>query len=222
MSGGPTTSTAADRAIAAIEATGVVAILRGPFLANADALTAALVEGGIRAVEVPFGSSESVALYRRVKAEGSPGLATGFGTVTTIEQLRMAIGEGADFVVAPNTDPEIVTRAVESGLLIMPGAFTPSEIVAAVKAGAQAVKVFPGDVLGERFVRGVRGPLPDVRLVPTGGVTLDLARAFRAAGAWAVGVGGPLAGSGVVTRAPEQLVAAAREFVLVMRPGTAA
>ncbi|MEO8360162.1 MAG: bifunctional 4-hydroxy-2-oxoglutarate aldolase/2-dehydro-3-deoxy-phosphogluconate aldolase [Vicinamibacteria bacterium] len=213
-----TSASLAERALAAIEATGVVAILRGDFLGEADALTDALLEGGVRVVEVPFHSAATTSLYRRMVVRGGSDLVSGFGTVTTQDQLSLAIDEGAAFIVAPNTDPDIVARAVAAGLLVMPGAFTPSEIVAATRAGAQAVKLFPADVLGERFVRGVRGPLPDVRLVPTGGVTVDLARAFRAAGAWAVGVGGPLVGSAGGSVDAAAVARQARAFVDVMRP----
>lgn len=213
-----TPAAAAERSIAAIEATGVVAILRGDFLRHAEALTDALIEGGVQAVEVPFYGSLTLALYRKIVERSAGRLVTGFGTVTTREQLAIAIDEDAAFIVAPNTDPDLIARAVEQGLLIMPGAFTPSEIVTASRAGAQAVKLFPADVLGERFVRGVRGPLPDVRLVPTGGVTVELARAFNAAGAWAVGVGGPLVGNPTSRVDVTAVAANARAFINAMRP----
>lgn len=152
-----------------------------------------------------------------VAAQGSgSGLDIGAGTVLTLDAARRAVEAGARFLVMPHLDREIVTWAVARGIPAFPGAATPTEVLAGWRAGAAAVKVFPASVLGPGFIRELRGPLPEIPLVPTGGVTPDNAASFIRAGAAAIGLGGWLLGdgqaSGVRDRAREivSVVAAAR------------
>jgi 2-dehydro-3-deoxyphosphogluconate aldolase/(4S)-4-hydroxy-2-oxoglutarate aldolase len=116
-----------------------------------------------------------------------------------------AMDAGAAFLVTPNTDPAVIGAAVARGVPSFPGALTPSEVVMAWRAGASAVKLFPASVLGPGFVQELRGPMPEIPVVPTGGVTLESAAGFIAAGAIAVGMGSWLTGSGdpqeIATRA---------------------
>lgn len=143
-------------------------------------------------------------------------LAIGAGTVLTVEAAQRAIDAGATFLVMPHLDTEIVRWAADRGVPALPGAATPTEALAGWRAGAAAIKVFPASVLGPGFVRELRGPLPEIPLVPTGGVTAGNAAAFIGAGAAAVGLGGWLLGdgeaAGVRQRAREivGVVAAAR------------
>ena len=116
----------------------------------------------------------------------------GAGTVLDPETARAAILAGAEFVVAPNTNPDVIRLCRRYDKLVMPGAFTPTEILAAWEAGADVVKVFPAEVVGPAFFRAMRGPLPQVKLMPTGGVDLTTAAEFLAAGAVCLGVGGQL------------------------------
>jgi 2-dehydro-3-deoxyphosphogluconate aldolase/(4S)-4-hydroxy-2-oxoglutarate aldolase len=153
------------------------------------------VEGALRAIE-------SVAAR-------ATGLAIGAGTVLSIEAAQLAIDAGATFLVMPHTDPELVGWAAERGIPTLPGAFTPTEILAAWGAGAAAVKLFPASVAGPAFVRECRGPFPDIPLVPSGGVTVQSAGDFIRAGAIAVGVGSWLIGDG----APAGVTARARQIV---------
>jgi 2-dehydro-3-deoxyphosphogluconate aldolase/(4S)-4-hydroxy-2-oxoglutarate aldolase len=150
-------------------------------------------------------------------AGADTGIAIGAGTVLSIEDAGLALDAGATFLVMPTTDPELVRWAAERGIPALPGAATPTEILAAWRAGAAAVKLFPASALGPSFVRECLGPFPDIPLVPTGGVTAETAGSFIAAGAVAVGLGSWLVGDGVadgVTRRARQVVdavATARE-----------
>lgn len=207
------------RALAAIDAGGVVAILRNAASASVAPTVDALIAGGVLAIEVSLTAPDALAQIDRAVATAGGRAAIGAGTVLTRRQLRDVHTRGATFIVSPTTDPEIVGAALELDLVVLPGAFTPTEALAAHRLGAHAIKLFPADVLGSRFVRGLLAPLPGLKLVPTGGVSLELAREFVAAGAWAVGVGGPLVGD---TSDPDAITTRARGFVLVMRPSAAA
>jgi 2-dehydro-3-deoxyphosphogluconate aldolase/(4S)-4-hydroxy-2-oxoglutarate aldolase len=129
-------------------------------------------------------------------ANAGLGLEVGAGTVLSLEAARRAIDAGATFIVMPHLDVEIVEWAARLDIPAFPGCATPTEILAAWRAGAAAVKAFPASSLGPGFVRELRGPFPDIPLLPTGGVTLESAPAFIAAGAIGVGMGGWLIGDG--------------------------
>ncbi len=173
-----------------------IAILRGVDPKLTAAIVEALVEGGITAVEVTLNSKEpfdTIADLRR-RTEGAP-IVIGAGTVLDRQSAEASVAAGAQFLVAPNTEPDLCRWVAAQGIPMFPGAMTPSEIVTAWNAGAAAVKVFPASVLGPAFLREVRGPLPQIPLVPTGGVNADSARALLDAGAVAIGVGSWLTGS---------------------------
>lgn len=193
---------------------GVVAIGRRVAPSGVPAIAEALAAGGVRAFELTLNEPEVDAL-RAIEAAArvGPGLGVeiGAGTVLSIEAAARAVNAGATFLVMPHLDVELVTWAAERAIPALPGCATPTEILAAWRAGAAAVKVFPASSLGPSFVRECRGPFPDLPLLPTGGVTLDNAPAFIAAGAIGVGMGGWLLGdadpTGVRERAT-QIVAA--------------
>lgn len=202
---------------AGIVAGGVVAIARRLTAHNAPRVGDALLAGGVLAFEITLNEPVDSAL-RAIEsvASRSPGLAIGAGTVLSIDAAERALGAGATFLVMPHTDPELVAWAATQGVPTLPGAATPTEVLAAWRAGAAAVKVFPASVVGPAFVRECRGPFPDIPLVPSGGVTAETATDFIAAGAAAVGVGGWLIGdaepTGVTARARQiaDAIAAAR------------
>jgi len=178
---------------------GVVAIGRRLDARRVAAIADGLLRGGVRAFELTLNDPEAEALTAietvARHAEGSE-LTVGAGTVLSIEAAGRAIDAGARFVVMPHTDAALVAWAAERGVPAFPGAYTPTEILAAWRAGAAAVKLFPASVAGPNFVREFRGPFPDVPLVPTGGVTIETAPAFIRAGALAVGLGSWLTGDG--------------------------
>jgi 2-dehydro-3-deoxyphosphogluconate aldolase/(4S)-4-hydroxy-2-oxoglutarate aldolase len=192
------TETAARPAIpAGVVSAGVVAIGRRVAAGSVPAVAEALVAGGVRAFELTLNEPEGEAL-RAIEAAArlgvDLGLDVGAGTVLSVEAAGRAIDAGATFLVMPHLDADLVAWAAGRGIPTFPGCATPTEILAAWRAGAAAVKLFPASSAGPGFVREMRGPFPDIPLVPTGGVTLQTAPAFIAAGAVAIGMGGWLLG----------------------------
>jgi 2-dehydro-3-deoxyphosphogluconate aldolase/(4S)-4-hydroxy-2-oxoglutarate aldolase len=173
----------------------VIAILRGDFRDSGEAVADALVEGGLRAIEVSLTSPDAVSVIRRLARHLDGQALIGAGTVRKPEDCRRVADAGARFAISPHTSPTLIAEAHAADLFSIPGALTPTEIVAALDGGADAVKLFPADWVGPAGLAALRAPLPGVRFVPTGGVTLDRAREYLARGAWAVGVGSPLMGS---------------------------
>lgn len=180
---------AKDEVLGRLLAGRVVAVIRMKDADRLAAVVAALGRGGVRAVEVTMTVPGAVGIIRELARTKAPGALVGAGTVLDAATAAAVIEAGADFVVSPVFDPDTVAACRAAGVVVAPGAFTPTEILAAWRAGADLVKVFPATSLGPQFVRDVRGPLPEVRLMPTGGVTVENARDFLAAGAACVGLG---------------------------------
>lgn len=175
--------------------TGLVAILRSRSGDRLDAVCDVLLDAGVRCLEVTMNTPGALTVIRRLAGEARPGIEVGLGTVRRVEEVEAAADTGATFVVAPTTDAAVGRRAAQLGLGWFPGALTPTEIAAAWDLGATAVKVFPAGVAGgPRYLREVRAPLDDVLLLPTGGVAVEDVPGYLAAGAVAVGMGGPLIG----------------------------
>ena len=171
---------------------GIVAVVRfaepGP-LVN---VVRALADGGVTVAEVTFTVPNALDVIREARRQLGDRVLLGAGTVLDPETARAALLAGAEFVVAPNTNVEVIRLCRRYDKVVMPGAFTPTEVVAAWEAGADVVKVFPADVVGPAFFKALRGPLPQVKLMPTGGVDLTTAAEFLRAGAVCLGVGGQL------------------------------
>lgn len=172
----------------------VVAILRGSFGGREMEIVEVLAGAGIGAVEVTLNSPGALRTIAALAAHFGNRLAVGAGTVLTAQEVERVADAGGRFIVSPNRDAAVIARTRELGLVSLPGCFTPSEIVEALQAGADAIKLFPAQPLGPQFLRAIHGPLPGTRLVPTGGVTPERAREYFEAGAWAVGVGSELLG----------------------------
>ena len=191
---------------------GVVAIARHLRADAVAGLCDALVAGGIGAFELTLNEPEAASLATlraaadHAAARGLP-LAIGAGTVLSVQAAQRAVDVGAAFLVAPHLDAEVVAWAGAHGIPMLPGTATPTEVLAAWRAGAAAVKVFPASVLGPAFVRELHGPFPDIPLQPTGGITAETAGAFIEAGAIAVGIGSWL----FADRDPAIVTARARE-----------
>jgi 2-dehydro-3-deoxyphosphogluconate aldolase / (4S)-4-hydroxy-2-oxoglutarate aldolase len=175
--------------VRAIEACGVVAVIRMKEREKLKAVVDALGEGGVRALEITMTVPGAIQLIEQLAPTLPEGFLLGAGTILDPETARLAILAGAQFVVGPVFRPEVVAMCHRYDVAAMPGCFTPTEILAAWEAGADVVKVFPATALGPAFFKDVRGPLPQVKLMPTGGVSLDNAGDWIAAGAVAVGVG---------------------------------
>lgn len=174
----------------------VVAIGRGLPGDRLARIAEGLVGGGIRAFEITLDSPDALGGIAALAARWGERLLVGAGTVLDAEGAARAADAGARFIVSPHTDPALVDWAVGRGLPVFPGAFSPTEILAAWRAGATAVKLFPASVAGPAFVREFRGPFRDIPLIATGGVTIETAPAFLNAGAAAVGLGSWLIGDG--------------------------
>ena len=173
----------------------VIAVLRSQSAARFAAVSDVLVAAGIRAVEFALttpGAVQALAVYAR---SAPPGACVGAGTVLTAVDARRCVDAGASFLVSPALLPEVIEAAGTLGVPVIAGALSPTEILQAHRLGATAVKVFPAALGGPQYIRLVRDPLPAVRLVPTGGVRLDNAADYLAAGSFALGTGTNLTGS---------------------------
>jgi 2-dehydro-3-deoxyphosphogluconate aldolase / (4S)-4-hydroxy-2-oxoglutarate aldolase len=173
----------------------VVAILRAAEAERFLEVGRVLYQGGVRAIEVTLTSRGALEAFGRLREELPGDAVLGVGTVRSVEQAERAVAAGAAYLVAPEFRPEVVAWAVGRGVPVVPGALTPTEVAAAWGAGATAVKVFPVSAVGgAAYVKAVRAPLPEVPLVPTGGIGIGDVGAYLAAGAVAVGIGSPLLG----------------------------
>ncbi|GGM99091.1 bifunctional 4-hydroxy-2-oxoglutarate aldolase/2-dehydro-3-deoxy-phosphogluconate aldolase [Streptomyces fuscichromogenes] len=172
--------------------TGVMAILRSADATGLPAVARALATGGVTCLEVTLTTAGALDALARIREELGATAAVGAGTVLTRADLRDAVAAGAQFLVAPNVEPDVVRAAADLGVPFYPGAWTPTEVAAAWRAGAAAVKLFPASTGGPAHLRQLRAPLPEIPLVAVGGVDLDQAAEYLAAGARAVGVGSPL------------------------------
>src|SRR5438445_6560802 len=171
---------------------GLVAVVRAPDGARLVEVIRALADGGVTVAEVTFTVPDAIDVLRRASRELGDRILLGAGTVLDTETARAALLAGAEFLVAPTLNLDVIRLCRRYDKVVMPGAFTPTEILTAWEAGADIVKVFPADVVGPAFFKALRGPLPQIRLMPTGGVDLTTAAAFLKAGACCLGVGGQL------------------------------
>jgi 2-dehydro-3-deoxyphosphogluconate aldolase/(4S)-4-hydroxy-2-oxoglutarate aldolase len=199
-----------------LTATGVVAIARATSTTWIAAAVETLLASGIRCVELTLtmpGAIDSIATL--VKQFGDDAC-IGAGTVLSAAEARACIDAGAAFLVAPSGAPEVVEVALGYGVPCLPGALTPSEIVAAWQSGAAAVKLFPASLGGPKYLREVRAPLPEIHLIPTGGVAIDDVAQYLQAGAVAVGLGSPLFGDALEDGNLDGLAARARRLLSVV------
>ncbi|MFE5843169.1 bifunctional 4-hydroxy-2-oxoglutarate aldolase/2-dehydro-3-deoxy-phosphogluconate aldolase [Streptomyces niveus] len=208
---------------AALRVHRLVAIVRGDDPDAALRTVLALVDEGIALVEVSLSGRDALGVIARARAALGPGAPLGAGTVLTAADAHAVHRAGADFVVTPAVC-EGVTAARELGLPVLAGVMTPTEIVAGLRAGACAVKIFPAaQAGGPAYLRALQGPFPDVPFVPVGGVDAAAARAYLDAGALAVGIGSPLVGDAASTEdgaGVDALRARARTFLDVARAVT--
>jgi 2-dehydro-3-deoxyphosphogluconate aldolase/(4S)-4-hydroxy-2-oxoglutarate aldolase len=201
-----------------IEATGVVAVIRLTDASQLKAVAEALLEGGVRALEVTMTVPRAVPLIEQLAASLPPDVLVGAGTILDAETARQVILAGARFVVGPVFRPDVIAMCHCYDIAVMPGCFTPTEILSAWEAGADLVKVFPATALGPGFFKDIHGPLPQVRMMPTGGVTRENAGEWIRAGAAAIGVGTALVDRKAVTeRRFDTITANARHFIEAVR-----
>jgi 2-dehydro-3-deoxyphosphogluconate aldolase/(4S)-4-hydroxy-2-oxoglutarate aldolase len=200
--------------VRAIEASGVVAVIRLRDPELLQGVVDALMEGGVRALEITMTVPRAVELIQQLASRLPSGFLLGAGTVLDAATARQVIGAGARFVVSPVLKRDVIAVCGEHDVAVAPGCLTPTEILTAWEAGADLVKVFPATALGPGYFKDVLGPLPHVRLMPTGGVTTDNAGDWIRAGAVALGVGSVIVDAKAVAEKRFSVVADnARRFV---------
>ena len=177
-----------------LRATPVIAVLRAASVEQLYPACDVLVEEGIHSLEFTLTTPGLLDSLPAVVDRYAGGADVGVGTVLTREQAQRAVDHGIDYLVTPTVNVAVVELAVQQDVCVFPGGLTPSELLSGWEAGATAVKVFPAELVGPGYVTHLRGPFPDIAVVPSGGVGLDSARAWLDAGASAVSVGGPLLG----------------------------
>jgi 2-dehydro-3-deoxyphosphogluconate aldolase / (4S)-4-hydroxy-2-oxoglutarate aldolase len=195
----------------------VVAVLRGDDPKRVVEAGVALHDAGVTCLEVTFTTPRATDAIAELRELLPATAALGAGTVLDAAQAREAIAAGATFLVSPAPCPDVVTEGVGRGVPALPGAFTPGEILAAWRSGASAVKIFPAASGGPRHIRDVRAPFPEIALIPTGGIGIDDAGAYLAAGAIAVGLGSSLTGRLDGTENAETVAGRARTLLASLR-----
>jgi 2-dehydro-3-deoxyphosphogluconate aldolase/(4S)-4-hydroxy-2-oxoglutarate aldolase len=197
---------------------GIVAVVRAPDPAGLVDVVEALADGGVTTAEVTFTVPGAADVIREATKKLGGRVLLGAGTILDPETARVALLAGAQFVVSPNVNLDVIKLCRRYDRPVLPGAFTPTEILAAWEAGADIVKVFPAEVLGPAFFKAMRGPLPQVRLMPTGGVDLTTAADFLKAGACCLGVGGQLVDAAAIkARDYAKITGLAKQFVQVVK-----
>ncbi len=197
---------------------GIVAIIRATSGEQLVNVARALYEGGIDIIEVTFTTPGVVDVISAVRKEFGSKILLGAGTVLDPETARTAILAGAEFLVSPCVNLDIIKLGLRYDKLVMPGAYTPTEIVTAWEAGADVIKLFPADIGGAAYLKALKGPLPQIRLMPTGGVNRETLKDFVKAGACAVGLGGQLVEKEALERGNfERIRDLAAEYVQLMR-----
>ena len=197
---------------------GLVPVLRAESETQALALASAIAAGGVTVLEITMTVPGAIRVMRRL-AEERPDILIGAGTVLDAETARMCILEGAQFVVSPALKIATIEMCHRYGVAVLPGALTPTEIVTAWEAGADVVKIFPASSLGgAKYLKSVKAPLPQVEMIPTGGVSLATAAEFLEAGALALGVGADLVNLKAIAEGhPEIITENARKYLAIVR-----
>ncbi len=196
---------------------GIVAVVRAKSSDQLVDVAKAIAAGGVDSIEITMTTPNALEVISKVRGQLGDAVLTGVGSVLDGETARVAILAGAQFVVSPIFDTAIIEMAHRYGLPCVAGAFTPTEILKATAAGADMVKVFPAGQLGPGFFKDILGPMPHLKLTPTGGVDLDTAAAFIKAGAKTLGVGSALVAPKAVAAGDfTTLTATAKKFVQIV------
>lgn len=209
--------------LARVSKSGIVAVIRAESGERLADVAEALLAGGVEVMEVTFTVPKAHRVLEQVAERLADRILLGAGTVLDPETARIALLSGAEFIVSPTVNLEVIKLCRRYDKLVMPGALTPTEVLTAWEAGADIVKIFPSDVTGPAYLKALAGPLPQVRLMPTGGVTLQTAADFLKAGSFALGIGGSLVDSRAVAAGElGKIESLARQFVEIVRVARAA
>ena len=206
--------------LAKIEACGVVAVIRLADISKLESIIGALTRGGIYALEITMTTPDAPAIITQLACRYKGEFLIGAGTVLDTETARMVIQAGAVFVVSPILNPEMIRLVHRYDRLMIAGALTPTEILSAWENGADVVKIFPATALGPGYFKDIHGPLPQVKLTPTGGVTIENATDFIRAGACCLGVGTALLDKKMIAESDwKGLAQKASDFVAAVKKG---
>jgi 2-dehydro-3-deoxyphosphogluconate aldolase/(4S)-4-hydroxy-2-oxoglutarate aldolase len=199
-----------------IERVGLIPVLRARSVAQGHAVVRAMIAGGVTVVEVTIPGA--IDLLKELKREYGSDLLLGSGTVTTADQAQATIDAGAEFVVSPSLHPAVIATTKKNNKVSCPGALTPTEAITAWNEGADYVKIFPCSAMGgASYLKSLLAPFPHLKLIPTGGVTLETAASFLHAGARALGVGSDLVNLAAVDAGhPETITETARAYLRVL------
>jgi 2-dehydro-3-deoxyphosphogluconate aldolase/(4S)-4-hydroxy-2-oxoglutarate aldolase len=197
----------------------LIPVLRAGSIQTGHALVDAMMAGGVTVVEVTMTVPNALTLLRELKERHGDSLLLGSGTVTDAAQAEATIDEGAEFVVSPSLHLDVIAKTKELGKISIPGALTPTEVITAWRAGADYVKIFPCSAMGgASYLKSLLAPFPELKLIPTGGVTLQTAADFLKAGARALGVGTDLVNTPAIAEGkPEIVTNAARAYLEAIR-----
>lgn len=182
------------RPSATLLASPLIAVLRAGHAGDYGPVVATLALAGITSIELTLSTPGTLEHLGELRNRLPEGIDIGVGTVTTTAQAAAALDAGADFLVTPLTNTSIITAAVASGVPVYPGGLTPTELHSGWSAGATAVKLFPASTVGPSYIGQLRGPFPDIDIIPSGGIGIDEISSWIGAGALAVSLGGPLIG----------------------------
>ncbi len=202
-----------------IREVGVIPIVRVDSKDLARRAVAAIQKGGVTIVEITMTVPGAVRMIQELTDEMGAQTLIGAGTVLDPENAKECLGAGAQFIVSPALNPKTVAYCKDEGVVVLPGALTPTEIVTAWNLGADMVKIFPaGEVGGAAYLKAVKAPLPHIKMIPTGGVSLSTAKAFLEAGADALGVGGDLVSVSALKQGKDaHITDKARQFVQIVK-----
>lgn len=176
----------------AIRELGLLAVIRGPSRELTIQMVEALIAGGVTGIEITYSTPQAAQVVRHLHEHYGPQITLGMGTLTRPEQAREAQEAGAAFLVSPHCEPQLARALTGTGLVVMMGALTPTEVMRSHQLGSDVVKLFPGSLGGPAYLKALRGPFPDIPLMPTGGVSEANLPDWFAAGAFAVGAGSNL------------------------------
>jgi 2-dehydro-3-deoxyphosphogluconate aldolase / (4S)-4-hydroxy-2-oxoglutarate aldolase len=196
----------------------LVAVIRGASSEQIIPIAQALKDGGVNALEITVETPKVCYLIEKVKEEFGEEIIAGAGTVLDAETARAAIMSGAEFIFSPTVNEETIKMTKRYGVISIPGAFTPTEILTAYEHGADIIKVFPADTLGPDYFKHMKGPLPQIPLMPTGGVGLENLLHYLQAGAVAIGLGGALINPSklISNQNYQELTGRAKQFVEIV------
>lgn len=200
-----------------IEGVGLIPVLRAKNAAQAHAVVDAMMAGGVTVVEVTMTVPGAIDVLRDLKRKHGEKLLLGSGTVTTAKEAEATIEAGAEFVVSPSLHPDVIRATKAANKLSIPGALTPTEVITAHRAGADYVKIFPCSAMGGApYLKALLAPFPFLKLIPTGGVTVQTAESFLNAGARALGVGSDLVNLAAIDEGkPEVITQAAKAYLQI-------